>query len=680
MQTRSTVLGKRDHQDAASPAPGSKVCEQLHTPDNTPNPKRARTTTIVDDGSNKENIPPFRESLINPDIPSRATRALRRTSTEAVITPPRSRPGPRRRASASSLVPATPVSEIARLTISTPPPTPPTSLLPIHARARAMLRSTCNNTNSHIAGRDAERASIHEFLASFIDDTTMSDDQTQTSMFISGSPGTGKTALVNAIIREVSTESNDDIEVISINCMALKSVDALWERLTEELHVAPKRKLAANKKIKGLDVVRALLATTNTKRILILDELDHITPNAQSLAAIFSLPESITSVLRLIGIANTHTLTTTSSSTAFSPTMNVRTIHFAPYTPVQLQEILQSRLETLHDNDSSVEAALEIKKFLPPPTLMLLTKKIAALTGDVRSLFEVLRGAIDLAVATPSIQKVDENPLNLPSPTVTPQHILAALKAYTPASTSKPNNVPSSASVSNATTSNSETVSKIRNLGLQTQLVLLSILLASKRLEAGLSLSASTLASPKKQSASPMKRSTSLPTTVNSSPGVGINTSLLHTYYSAVLSRTDRGIFEPVSRSEFGDSMGILEGVGLVSLSSSLLSLTLGSSKGKRAFGRSASFGAGLGKNGAGAVGEVKLVEGVWAEEVLRGLGASGAGVAPVADDTPVDVRKEEIHSIWEREKVRLARDVKATIAAAAAGSRPDTFSGAFED
>ena len=30
---------------------------------------------------------------------------------------------------------------------------------------------------------------------------------------------------------------------------------------------------------------------------------------------------------------------------------------------------------------------------------MLLTKKVAALTGDVRSLFEVLRGAIDLAVA-----------------------------------------------------------------------------------------------------------------------------------------------------------------------------------------------------------------------------------------------------------------------------------------
>ena len=97
---------------------------------------------------------------------------------------------------------------------------------------------------------------------------------------------------------------------------------------------------------------------------------------------------------------------------------------------MQLQDILQSRLSPLH----TTELAVEIKKFLPPPTLMLLTKKVAALTGDVRSLFEVLRGAIDLAVAPSTTRKsVDENPFNPPKATVTPQHILAALKAYTPA-------------------------------------------------------------------------------------------------------------------------------------------------------------------------------------------------------------------------------------------------------
>ena len=252
---------------------------------------------------------------------------------------------------------------------------------------------------------------------------------------------------------------------------------------------------------------------------------------------------------------------------------------------------------------------------------MLLTKKVAALTGDVRCLFEVLRGAIDLAVAPSTTrQPVDENPLDSPKAKVTPQHVLAALKAYTPAAPK----VSTTTSITNvsATTSNSETVTKIGNLGLQAQLVLLTISLGSKRFEVGLPLSASPTASPKTSTAS--KRTSSSPNPCAIGTTIGIETGLLHTYYSAVLSRSDLRIFEPVSRSEFADLLGVLEGAGLVSLLSSL-ALASGSSagRGKKAFGRSTSFGAGLGKNGAGAVGEVKLVEGVWADEILRGLGAS---------------------------------------------------------
>jgi cell division control protein 6 len=356
------------------------------------------------------------------------------------------------------------------------------------------------------------------------------------------------------------------------------------------------------------------------------------------------------------------------------PSKNVQTIHFAPYTPTQLQNILQSRLSPLQ----STELANEVKKFLPPPTLMLLTKKVAALTGDVRSLFEVLRGAIDLAVAPSTTQSsVDENPFNTPKATVTPQHILAALKAYTPAAPM----TPTTNSIANISpkTSNSETVTKIRNLGLQAQLVLLTILLGSKRLEVGLSLSTSSNASPKKPTASALKRTASSPNPTLGA-AVGIESALLHTYYTTVLSRSDLGIFKPVSRSEFADLLGVLEGVGLVSLSSSIFASESGSSpsKGKRAFGRSASFGSGLGKNSAGAVGVVRLVEGVWADEILRGLGASGSDALPASDDMPVDARKEEICGIWEQEKSRLTKDLKSLVSSTS--SRSETFAGAFQD
>jgi len=54
-----------------------------------------------------------------------------------------------------------------------------------------------------------------------------------------------------------------------------------------------------------------------------------------------------------------------SSLNAFLLSSNVQTIHFAPYTPVQLQEILQSQLTTLLQDEN---LATDVKKFLPNPT------------------------------------------------------------------------------------------------------------------------------------------------------------------------------------------------------------------------------------------------------------------------------------------------------------------------
>ncbi len=304
-----------------------------------------------------------------------------------------------------------------------------------------------------------------------------------------------------------------------------------------------------------------------------------------------------------------------------------------------------------------------INKFLPNPTLTLLTKKVAALTGDVRCLFEVLRSAIDAAVGFASANRLsDENPLNVPLPAVTPQHVLAAFKAYAPASaTSKLSTM--IVSSTSATGSNNEVLIKIRNLGLQARIVLLAILLAFKRLEAGLSLSASAQLSPKKAAASPIKRSHSMPNPSTCS-SIGIDTNSIHAYYSLVMSRTESGLFEPVSRSEFGDLLGVLEGVGLISMSSA----AAGALKGRRAFSRSGSFGASLAKSG-----EVRLVEGVWGDEVLRCLGVTGQG------GSLADPREEEVRTIWEKEKSRLSKDIKAVAASASKNANLNVFSGAFK-
>ncbi|KAF5348658.1 hypothetical protein D9758_006786 [Tetrapyrgos nigripes] len=621
--TRSSVLGKRAHQ----PDPIS-FCDQLQTPEPTPNPKRPRTSSTVLDGDwNKENVPPFNLVPVSGDAsPVRSrTRAIRRNTTE-VITPPRVQDSLRRRASGSNLPDiSTPTTGFSHLTLSTPPPTPP-SLLPLHVRVRAVLRSTCNDTNS-LPGRDKERAIISEFLTNFLDSSANNECF---SLYVSGTPGSGKTALVNSVLSAFESEA-DDVKIITVNCMALKDIEALWERVIEELDGLRKRKSSGrSKKSKTRDSLEEVIKAMNTKCVLLLDELDNIVQASQSTTALLSLPISASSKLRVIGIANTHTLTTSAS-----PSSSVRTLHFAPYASTQLLQILQSRLAPLR-TEGSGEASESLDKLLPVSSLTLLSKKIAALTGDVRCLFEVLRGSIDQAVSTGS---KTSDLMQAPAYSVTPAHVLAALKIYSP-------------SVSSTTkASSSEIVVKIQSLGLQARLMLLSILLASKRLEAGMSISTSS---------APVKRSMS---TSNIGSSSGIDRTQLHGYYTTTLSRGGSNICQPVSRNEFGDLINLLEGVGLVNGGSAG---DISPTKGKRTFARSNSF-VGTSK---GSSGSIKLGAGILTEEVVRGLGVEAEDT-----ETPQDVREEEVRAIWRRESTRLAKDLK--IAATKAAKRDGAL---FED
>ncbi|KIM78909.1 hypothetical protein PILCRDRAFT_38396, partial [Piloderma croceum F 1598] len=629
MQTRrSSVLGKRAHESTTDHHPPP-------TPDPSPITKRARTSLEGD--WNKENIAPFANAADSSLPSSPSPPPLRRTSTAEYTTPTRT--PPKRHASTSNIfIPPTPTTEIAHLSLSTPPPTPIHTTQPTHARARALLRATCNSSSAQIAGREVEREAVKAFAESFLHDD---DSNTPTTLYISGSPGTGKTALVNSVLRPYSNDSN--LRIISINCMALNNLDELWDRIVEELvpDGGGRRAMVSFSLI--LYYHTSNLTNLPTHSILVLDELDHIAPTSTPLISIFSLPNTTPSTLRIIGIANTHTLSSSLSHTHSNKT--IKTLHFAPYDPNQLLDILRARLRPLFEGDGDDEG----KKFLPLPTLTLLTKKVASQTGDVRSLFEVLRGAIDLASSSTSNN----------TSTVTPAHILAALKAHAPSSTPTCSSTSSTTTNTGTSGGTSETVTKIRNLGLQPQLVLLSILLASKRLEAGLSLSPSS-PTPSK-SKSPIKRTLSSSSSTTTSPG--IETTALHAYYTTLLTRAANEVFTPVSRSEFSDVVGTLEVVGLVfaplssslsSSSSSSISRSGGTSPvkgggGKRTFGRSASFG-GAGARGC-VSGVVKIAEGVRVDEVLRGLGVGDR------DLETKNVREEEMCVIWEKERARIGRD-----------------------
>ena len=68
---------------------------------------------------------------------------------------------------------------------------------------------------------------------------------------------------------------------------------------------------------------------------------------------------------------------------------------------------------------------------------------------------------------------------------------------------------------------------------------------------------------------------------------------------------------------------------------------------------------------------EVKFVEGVRTDEVLRGLGIQEGELKPVTDD----VMEEEVRAIFEKERARIVRESKSKPSAAAAA-----VSDMFED
>jgi len=370
---------------------------------------------------------------------------------------------------------------------------------------------------------------------------------------------------------------------------------------------------------------------------------------------------------------------------------------FSAYTSDDLLLILQSRLESL----GPIETRNQI---INPTALNFLCKKAAAQNGDVRFAMSVLRRCLDSAEKETTLAKTVR---------VDMKHVLESVRAHESGSLStakdtftKPSQPSADASGSNSSrpvaASKGSGVSRtVRGLGLHARLALIAIIIGWKRLEASLPLgtqsstaAAISMKSPSK-SRSPTKRSVSTPM-ISSNPNSveGITPSSLHAFYIHLLTAqsisadgesTRATPFNPVSRSEFQDVLGVLEAGGLVEYSStspitintSSSSPTLSSSssikdvmktpsKPKRTVSTmslptpSRSGRGSFGGKGKAVSGEpfVVLQGGVREEEVVRGLVT--ATTLSASDGGNAGALEREIERLLERENRKIGKDVDA--------------------
>jgi len=443
-----------------------------------------------------------------------------------------------------------------RLIIAGRPLTPRTPLTPGTPRHTA---PTIYNEARHVFsrgsaptalfGREQERKELETFI------TTRTKSNKSGCIYVSGPPGTGKSAFVSDVCRTVSSE--ESVRTGYINCMSVKNAVDLYRTLLEEF--VDITEVAEGEE---METLRNLFMQRKTSYVVTLDEVDHLLElDIDLFYNIFEWSLQKSSGLVLVGIANALDLTD-----RFLPRLKARGLKpqllpFLPYNAAQISSVITRKLKAL------LPAGAGQLPFIHPTAIMFLSKKVAAQSGDLRKAFDICRRAIDLIEADTRDQHVKKateiTPSPTPSPTKTPlieninlassaprspsktkdlNNVIAASMASLTAETAPRATIAHMAKITAAVFSNG-TSQRLRNLNLQQKAVLCSLSAIEKKKRA--SAADSVLSTP--------SRSHTTSPTIKE----------LFEAYTVLCKREN--ILHPLTSTEFRDIVGSLETLSLVS-------------------------------------------------------------------------------------------------------------------
>ncbi|XP_056404027.1 cell division control protein 6 homolog [Hyla sarda] len=227
-----------------------------------------------------------------------------------------------------------------------------------------------------LLSRENETSAVLSFLKAHV------SLQKPGSLYISGAPGTGKTACLNKLLQE-NKEVLQGCKTVYINCMSLRSSQAIFPAIAEEIS-------GNEKSLSGKDAVKHLEKLISSKGpmiLLVLDEMDQLDSKGHDvLYTVFEWPWLTNSRIVLIGIANALDFTDRILPRLQArPQCKPQLLNFSPYTKDQIATILQDRLKQVSGDPVLDNAAIQF-----------CARKVSAVSGDARKALDICRRAVEI--------------------------------------------------------------------------------------------------------------------------------------------------------------------------------------------------------------------------------------------------------------------------------------------
>ncbi|XP_050296244.1 origin recognition complex subunit 1 [Anthonomus grandis grandis] len=249
-------------------------------------------------------------------------------------------------------------------------------------RARTQLHVSYVPTS--LPCREKEYLDVYNFLRAKLDDGCGG------CMYISGVPGTGKTATVTSVIDSlVKDKKVPKFSYVSINGMRLteprQAYVEIWKQLTT--------------KTVPWEHAQSLLEERFTKKknhspvVILIDELDILCTKRQDVVYnLLDWPTKCKDQLVVITIANTMDLPERLLMSRVTSRLGLTRLTFQAYTHKQLMEIVTKRLTGTDSFNSDA--------------VQLVARKVASVSGDARRALDICRRAAEIAESDGKTQLV----------------------------------------------------------------------------------------------------------------------------------------------------------------------------------------------------------------------------------------------------------------------------------